>query len=208
MKILAVEDDPVALIVLENTLKSLGHEVITAKDGEQAWALLREQKCRALVCDWNMPKLDGLGLCRRIRAEPADYVYFILLTNAEASTSHRENAMSAGVDDFLSKPVEREDLKMRLHVADRILQYTTHIQQLQSLIPICSYCKGVRKDPTYWQRIENYLAETTGSDCSHSVCPDCYKKHVVPQFEAMGITNYPAEMKVRHPEARRVDERS
>jgi DNA-binding response OmpR family regulator len=205
MKILAVEDDPVALTVLEDTLKSLGHEVVVANDGESGWKLLQAQGCRVVVSDWSMPKLDGLGLCQRIRTQPGDYVYFILLTSAEATTAHRDHAMSAGVDDFLSKPVDREDLKIRLHVADRILQYTTHIQQLESLIPICSYCKGVRKDASYWQRIETYLAEKTGADCSHSVCPDCYKKHVIPEFEAMGIKNYPAELKSRQPEARRVD---
>jgi len=201
MKILAVEDDPVAQAVLEETLTSLGHEVIHASDGEEAWLLLQKHQCRAVVCDWNMPELDGLGLCRRIRSHPGDYIYFILLTGAEASDKHREDAMKAEVDDFLSKPVDREDLKMRLHVASRILQYTTHIQKLEALIPICSYCKNVRDDQSYWKRIENYIAEKTGADCSHSVCPDCYKKHVIPQFDALGIKNYPIELDLRRPEA-------
>ncbi len=194
MKIIAVEDDPVALIVLEDTLKSLGHEVVLAQEGEVAWAKLQAQDCRVVVCDWNMPKLDGLGLCQRIRAQPGNYVYFILLTSNEATTAHRDRAMEAGVDDFLSKPVDREDLKVRLHVANRILQYTTHIQTLESLIPICSYCKNVRDDQSYWKRIENYLSELTGASCSHSVCPDCYKKYVIPQFEELGIKTYPADL--------------
>jgi DNA-binding response OmpR family regulator len=205
MKMLAVEDDPVALTVLEDILISLGHEVILASDGESAWKLLHEHNCRMIVCDWNMPVLDGLGLCKRIRSQPGDYVYFILLTSAEATTQHRDSAMGAGVDDFLTKPVDLEDIKMRLHVAQRILQYTTHIQRLEALIPICSYCKNVRDDQSYWKRIENYLAEKTGADCSHSVCPDCYKKYVVPQFEALGITNYPSELKSQPPQARRVE---
>ena len=205
MKILAVEDDPVAFAVLEDTLKSLGHEVVPASNGEAAWTLLHEQNCRMVVCDWTMPKLDGLELCRRIRTHPGDYIYFILLTGNVASNRNRDHAMAAGVDDFLSKPVDLEDLKIRLHVAQRILQYTTHIQQLESLIPICSYCKNVRDDKSYWKRIENYLAEKTGASCSHSVCPECYQKHVVPQFEELGIKNYPTELKLRKPEARGVD---
>lgn len=205
MKILAVEDDPVALTVLEDVLISLGHEVILASDGETAWKRLHEDGFRIVVCDWNMPELDGLGLCKRIRSEPGDYVYFILLTSAEATTKHRDIAMSAGVDDFLTKPVDAEDIKMRLYVAQRILQYTTHIRKLEALIPICSYCKNVRDDQSYWKRIESYLAEKTGADCSHSVCPDCYKKYVVPQFEELGITNYPTELKLRRPEAHKVD---
>jgi len=204
MKILAVEDDPVALTVLEDTLKSLGHEVVLAEEGESAFALQQAQGCRIVVSDWNMPLLDGLSLCQRLRAQPDDYVYFILLTSSEATLELRDRAMSAGVDDFLSKPVDQQDLKIRLHVASRILQYTTHIQALESLIPICSYCKNVRDDQSYWKRIENYLAELTGAGCSHSVCPDCYKKHVVPQFEAMGIKDYPAELNPQPPRAQRV----
>jgi sigma-B regulation protein RsbU (phosphoserine phosphatase) len=205
MKIMAVDDDPVALTVLEDTLKLLGHEVVTAYDGESAWSLMHAEGIRLMVCDWNMPKLDGLGLCQRIRSQPpGDYVYFILLTGAEASNIHRDKAMSAGVDDFLSKPVDMDELKIRLHVAQRILQFTTHIQKLESLIPICSYCKNVRDDQSYWKRIESYLGEITGASCSHSVCPECYKKHIVPQFEELGITNYPSELKLTHPQANRV----
>jgi DNA-binding response OmpR family regulator len=208
MKILAAEDDPVALSVLDGTLRSLGHDVITTSDGESAWTLLHEHSCRVIVCDWTMPKLDGLDLCRRIRSQPAEYVYFILITGAEASNRNRDHAMNAGVDDFLSKPIVMDDLRVRLHVAQRILQYTTRIQKLESLIPICSYCKNVRDDQSYWTRIENYLAEKTGADCSHSVCPDCYKKHVIPQFEALGIKNYPSELNLQHSPVCRSDAKS
>lgn len=195
MKILAVEDDPVALTILEDALLMLGHEVITASNGAEAWRSLSESGCRVVVCDWNMPELDGLGLCRRVRFRPGDYVYFILLTGAEATSKNRDNAMDAGVDDFLSKPVDVDEIKMRLHVAERILQYTTQIQKLEALIPICSYCKNIRDDRNYWQRIENYIAERTGAGFSHSVCPDCYQKHVIPEFEALGIKDYPPELK-------------
>lgn len=190
MKILAVEDDPVALTILEDALLMLGHEVVIASNGAEAWQKIIEHGCRVVVCDWNMPELDGLSLCRRVRFQPCDYIYFILLTGAEATSRNRENAIDAGVDDFLSKPVDVEEIKMRLHVAERILQYTTQIQKLEALIPICSYCKNIRDDQNYWQRIENYIAERTGAGFSHSVCPDCYQKHVVPQFEELGIKNY------------------
>ncbi|MFT3870869.1 MAG: response regulator [Nibricoccus sp.] len=190
MKIIAVEDDPVALAILEDALLMLGHEVITASNGAEAWDQLHESGCRVVVCDWSMPKVDGLDLCRRVRFRPGDYIYFILLTGAEATSANRDNAMEAGVDDFLSKPVDVEELKMRLHVAERILQYTTQIQKLEALIPICSYCKNIRDDQNYWQRIESYIAERTGAGFSHSICPDCYQTHVIPQFEQLGIKNY------------------
>ncbi len=195
MKILAVEDDPVALAILEDALLMLGHEVITASNGAEAWSCLVNKDSRVVVCDWKMPELDGLGLCRRVRFKPGDYTYFILLTGAEATGTNRENAMQAGVDDFLSKPVDVDELKMRLHVAERILHYTSQIQKLESLIPICSYCKNIRDDQNYWQRIENYISERTGAGFSHSVCPDCYQKHVIPEFQELGIKDFPKKLK-------------
>ncbi|PTY06190.1 response regulator [Opitutaceae bacterium EW11] len=186
-KVLAVEDDPVALTVLENSIRSLGYDVVSARDGEAGWTLQRERASRIVVSDWTMPRLNGLDLCRRIRSHPGDYVYFILLTNVQATNENRDRAMEAGVDDFLSKPIDLQDLGTRLRVATRILQYTTRIEKLESLIPICSYCKNVRNDQSYWQRIESYLAEKTGADCSHSICPDCYEKFIVPQLKAFGI---------------------
>jgi CheY-like chemotaxis protein len=81
MKVLAVEDDRVALSILRRSLERLGHEVIEARDGEEAWAAWLKEKPRVAVSDWQMPKLDGLRLCKRFRAqEGQDYVYFILLT--------------------------------------------------------------------------------------------------------------------------------
>lgn len=187
MNILTVEDDPVAQLVLEAALKSLGHTVTLAGDGEAAWQELQARPVRVVVSDWRMPRLDGLELCRRIRARGGDYVYFILLTNLSASEENQEAALQAGVDDFLMKPVDVRELKMRLHVAARILSYATQVQELQSFLPICGYCKKIRDDQNYWQQIEQYLHERTGAAFSHGVCPDCYQQQVVPMLRAAGI---------------------
>lgn len=184
MKILAVEDDPVARRVLQQALRKLDHDVVVAVDGEEALEILARDPARVVVSDWVMPKLDGLELCRRIRARTgADYVYFILLTSRSADTENQREAADAGVDDFLTKPLDFNELWMRLRVAERILRFATQVQQLETFLPICSYCKKVRDDQNYWQQIESYINERTGTDFSHSVCPDCYKAVVVPELE-------------------------
>lgn len=186
MKILTVEDDPVANRVLDQTLKRLGHEVLSAADGEPALELLEREPVRVVVSDWTMPRMDGLELCRRVRARiGADYVYFILLTGRAADQGNREEAADAGVDDFLTKPLDPTELWMRLRVAERILRYATQVRQLEAFLPICSYCKKVRDDGNYWQQIESYINERTGTDFSHSVCPGCYNDVVVPQIEKL-----------------------
>ena len=71
---------------------------------------------------------------------------------------------------------------MRLRVAERILRYTTQITELEQMLPICSYCKKVRNDDNYWQQVETYIGDRTGTSFSHSVCPRCYEDVVVPQL--------------------------
>jgi CheY-like chemotaxis protein len=186
LNILAVEDDAVARKILRQLLRRLGHEVVEASDGEEAWALLQAGGIRVVVSDWTMPHLDGLGLCRRIRASlETDYVYFILLTGNTASDENQRAAGEAGVDDFLTKPLDAQNLWMRLRVAERILRYATQVRQLEAFLPICSYCKKIRDDKNYWQQIEAYINKRTGTDFSHSVCPDCYQRVIMPELEKM-----------------------
>ncbi len=184
MKILTVEDDAVARAVLRQALRRLGHETVEAADGEAAWELLQTEPVRVVVSDWMMPRTDGLDLCRRVRGRTGtDYIYFILLTSRDATEENQTAAADAGVDDFLTKPLDLPELWTRLRVAERILRYTTQVRQLEEMLPICSYCKKIRDDQNYWQQLEGYISERTGSDFSHSVCPDCYQRVVIPELE-------------------------
>lgn len=186
VKILTLEDDPVARRVLREALVRLGHEVQEAADGDQALAMLETERARVIVSDWVMPGMDGLEFCRRVRARAIEeYVYFILLTGRTATVENQREAADAGVDDFLSKPLDLNELWMRLRVAERILKYATQVQQLEAFLPICSYCKKVRDDQNYWTQIESYINERTGTDFSHSVCPECHSRVVVPELERL-----------------------
>jgi hypothetical protein len=76
---------------------------------------------------------------------------------------------------------------MRLRVAERIIGFTTAVQQLESFLPICSYCKNIRDDKKYWRGIEEYINSRTGTNFSHAVCPDCVEKVLKPQLAKLGI---------------------
>lgn len=168
--------------------------MVEAKDGAEALKVLKKEPVRLIVSDWMMPELDGLGLCRAVRSRlEADYVYFILLTSREADVDNQREAIEAGVDDFLTKPLDVQEIWMRLRVAERILRYATEVRQLEAFLPICGYCKKVRDDQNYWQQIESYINERTGTDFSHSVCPDCYQRVVVPELEKLrgGVSSAP-----------------
>jgi len=187
MKILVAEDDLVSRNLLKKTLKQFGHEVTAYNNGAEAWEDYNSNPYRVIVSDWLMPELDGLDFCRRVRERlSTEYTYFILLTaNVQQGNDTFIEAMNAGIDDFMTKPLDRDLIWMRLKVAERILRYTTEISNLESMLPICSYCKKVRDDNNYWQQVETYLSNRTGTTFSHSICPSCYEQKVLPELEQM-----------------------
>jgi CheY-like chemotaxis protein len=178
-KVLIAEDDLVSAKVLSTLLQRLGYQVAIARDGDEAWQLFAAEPVRLVVSDWMMPGTDGLTLCNKVRAHPAiPYTYFILLTANRTTAENYKLAAEAGVDDFLTKPIDRDALQMRLHVAARILKFTAEIRQLKELIPICVYCRKVRDEENYWQQVETYIQRETGSRFSHGACPDCFDKEM------------------------------
>lgn len=187
MKVLVIEDQPVSALQLQAALRSLGHEPDWVADGSAARKRLLTGGYRVVVSDWRIPGPDGLELCRLVRERGGDYVYFILVSVSGLTRENRDAALAAGVDDFLAKPVDPDDLRMRLHVAERILRFTAQVKHLESILPICGYCKKIRDDRNYWAQIEEYYSKRDGTRFSHGVCPDCYDAKVVPQLKALGI---------------------
>src|SRR6185436_20600183 len=143
MRVLVADDDASIRVLVKTMVQELGHEVAVAAGGTEAWDLLSARPAQVAVIDWVMPDLDGLELCRRIRARTAQqYTYVILLTAMDAQT-HYLSAIDAGVDDFLAKPFDPDLLGARLRVAERILGLRRHVDQLEKLLPICMYCKKI-----------------------------------------------------------------
>jgi CheY-like chemotaxis protein len=187
LKVLAIEDQPVAAMQLLAVLKSLGCEAAHAKNGEDAWHQLTNGGFRVVVSDWRMPGMDGLDLCRMVRDRGGDYVYYILISSTKITRESRATALAAGVDDFLAKPVDADELGMRLHVAERIVNLAAQVKKLESFIPICGYCKKIRDDKKYWQEVETFFAQQQGARFSHGICPDCYQRVMAPQLRELGI---------------------
>jgi two-component system chemotaxis response regulator CheY len=123
VKILIAEDDAVSRAILRLSLEKLGHECLAAEDGQAALELYRNTPGVDLVIsDWMMPGIDGPALCRLIREDGSDgYTYFIFLT-ALGDKGHMLAGLAAGADDYLSKPLDSEELQLRLASAFRVTQ--------------------------------------------------------------------------------------
>ncbi len=122
MKILLAEDEPITRRSLQRKLEAWGHDVVAAEDGIVAWEHFQQQQFDIVVTDWDMPRLDGRELIQRIRSSgESGYVYLIMLTG-RAEKADLVDGMEAGADDFLAKPFDRGELRVRLNAGQRIIR--------------------------------------------------------------------------------------
>jgi sigma-B regulation protein RsbU (phosphoserine phosphatase) len=202
MRILIAEDDPVSRLTLGAMLKKRGHEVLAVNDGAAAWEALQETTHPQLaILDWLMPGLDGLEVCRRVRATEALKGLYLILLTARDGQDHLIEGLQAGANDYVTKPFHPGELNARVNVGvhvvglqsaleDRVRELEDalgRVQQLQGLLPMCSYCKSIRDDKDYWHRVEEYIADHSGAQLSHGICPNCWSTIVKPEFQKQGI---------------------
>jgi two-component system, cell cycle response regulator len=123
MRILIAEDDPISLLALKNTLSEWGYEVVVAHDGDEAWQTLQNENAPTLaIVDRIMAGMDGLEFCKRARqSSTAPYIYTIMLLSDSEKESIVE-AIGAGADDYVGKPLNIEELRVRLRAGRRIME--------------------------------------------------------------------------------------
>ncbi len=200
MKILVAEDDMVSRRLLEATLVKWGYEVVVTCDGAEAWAVLQGADAPPLaILDWMMPGMDGIELCRKVRQALMPTPPYLILLTAKGRREDVVTGLRSGANDYVTKPFDREELRARVQVGIRIVELQqsladrvkaledalARVKQLQGLLPICSYCKKIRDDQNYWQQVENYISEHSEAQFSHSICPDCYERHVKPELDQL-----------------------
>ena len=200
MKILIAEDDLTSRRILEAILAKWNYEVIATSDGLEAWQALQTENAPPIaIIDWMMPGMDGVDFCRKIRQTQTLTSTYIILLTSKAQQEDVVAGLEAGANDYIRKPFEREELRARIRVGERVVELQTaladrvkmleeaiiKIKTLQGLLPICSYCKKIRNDQDYWQQIETYVAEHTQAEFTHGICPDCLEKHIKGQIETL-----------------------
>jgi diguanylate cyclase (GGDEF)-like protein len=162
MKVLAAEDNPVSQSVLRSMLTKWGYEAVIARDGNEAWqALKADDGPRLAVLDWMMPGLDGVEVCRRVRAHKREaYVYMILLT-ARTDAQDLVEGMEAGADDYLTKPFEPHELRVRLRAGRRVLDLQQELLAAQEALreqATHDYLTGLLNHGAILETLHNELA--------------------------------------------------
>ena len=197
MRVLIADDEATSRHLIQATLAGWGFEVLVAVDEWEALRVLQGSKGPEIaMLDWMMPEIDGLDVCRRMRATMPNAGTYIILVTARGGLENVVRGLEAGADDYITKPFDPRELRARLHVGVRIVQLQKalierfqeledalkRVKQLQGLLPICSYCKKIRNDRNYWEQVDAYITSHSEAQFSHGVCPDCYEIHLKPQL--------------------------
>jgi sigma-B regulation protein RsbU (phosphoserine phosphatase) len=191
-RVLLAEDELVTRRLLEAQMTRAGYEVVSVSDGLRAWEALQAPDAPALVVlDWSMPGLDGPDICRRLRAATKNSYTYMLLVTARNAKADVVEGLSAGADDFISKPVDPDELQARLRTGVRVVELeqnlrakvrelqeaVEHVRELQGMIPICMHCKRIRNQEQIWEKVETYIEHRSEARFSHALCAECLEAH-------------------------------
>jgi DNA-binding response OmpR family regulator len=173
VKILLAEDELAGRALLNTQLKRLGYETVVAEDGRLAWEQFEREPVEVVITDLMMPHMDGLELCRRIRAieRPPFYTYVMMLTSLDGKEWALQG-IAAGADDFVTKPATFDELVIRLRVAEHTLHLERGMRRLESLLGGCVECHRVPTPDGRRISMRSYLTEVAPRD-ERVPCPDC-----------------------------------
>lgn len=132
--ILVIDDDPIICTSLKKLLQSEDCEVIVAPDGQSGLEAAQNLRPGLIICDWLMPNLDGLEVCRRVKEDPALATTFFILLSAKGQVADRVMGLDTGADDFLTKPVDFSELTARVRAGLRLHQLSKDLQQQKQLL--------------------------------------------------------------------------
>jgi len=188
-RVLIVDDEMPLQQAIKLALKNEGYRLYIADNGQQGLELFREHKPELIFLDLRMPVMDGYQFLEAVHITP-DALYTVIAITGHGVDREIERCYSLGVEFFLKKPLslveiccvarrcieskrlkaERERLIVRLQEAKDTINY------LKSFLVICSSCKRVRDTDEKWYELDAYIRSHTGTQFSHSVCPDCVEK--------------------------------
>jgi sigma-B regulation protein RsbU (phosphoserine phosphatase) len=188
MRVLIADDDVVTSRRLRGLAESWGYEVVTASDGPSTLTALQDENApRLVLLDWVMPGVDGVEVCQSIRRREDGQSTYIIMLTARSGHDDMVAGFAAGVDDFLVKPFDADELRSRLKAAARIVELQLRlaanvnelttalasVKTLKGMLPICGYCKSIRDDSNYWHQVEEYVGQHADVAFSHGICPQC-----------------------------------
>lgn len=192
--VLVVDDTPGDCTILDRRLRTLGLDVTIAHDGNIGLVYAKRDHPRLIIVDWMMPTVNGPTFCQRVRSDPELQSTYLLMLTALSGPEATTEALDAGADEFLTKPIDERELLARVRAGLRIanlnadlaannVQLSTKIAELnvamatistlEGLLPICAQCKNIRLEDRTWEPIEVYVMKRSTAEFTHSMCEPC-----------------------------------
>ena len=188
-RILAVDDEPINLRILENFLTDEPIELHLADNAEQALETLDSTEIDLLLVDVMMPKISGFELCKKVRRKHDATQLPLLFLTARGRDQDVTAGFSVGANDYLVKPFSKPVLLSRIYLHLRLLEAhrdlgalvaakIAELKVLRGLLPICASCKKIRDDDGDWNEMEDFVAARAEVEFSHGFCPDCLQDYL------------------------------
>ncbi len=190
MKVLLVEDEYITRLTVQVVLEGWGYAVNSVEDGIAGWEFIQNTDVPQIaILDWEMPGLDGLELCRKIKALRRKVPIYVILLTAKDAQQDILKGFAAGADDYITKPFDDNELRARVRVAaklvstqeelaasnDELRSALNHVALIQSNFSFCTECHKVENDQGVWKTLAEYGKEQDDPRFSYMVCPDCSK---------------------------------
>lgn len=188
IRIAVADDEPDLRDFLQKMLTRLGHEVVAvAENGRELLDVFQTTQPELVVTDIKMPEMDGLeAIAHMHKQRPVP----VIVVSAFFDEETIERAEAGQVHAYLVKPIKQSHLLPAIAIAMRrfeelqsLREALAQIKQLHGLLPICVYCKRIRDDSHYWERLERYIEKHTEARFSHGICPGCYRSVVQPELD-------------------------
>jgi phosphoserine phosphatase RsbU/P len=192
LRILVVDDDADVVRGTAHLLERAGYAMATASNGVEALQTAQTFRPDLVLSDRDMPEMDGMEMCRRIKSDPAlADVFVVLISGTYTQTEEQAAGLDAGADSYIARPIANRELAARVAAFARILRLNralreknaelaealANVKSLSGLLPICAGCKKIRDDKNYWHQVESYLQNHSAAKFTHSLCPHCITKY-------------------------------
>ena len=171
--ILAVDDTASDLDLLAKILGREGYNLMLARDGSQALEIAARENPDLILLDVLMPDMDGIEVCRRLKADPATRGIPVIFITAQAESSEILAGFEVGAVDYVTKPFHIPELLARVRVHVELRRAQQEVRTLRGILPTCAHCKKIRDEQGTWHAIESYISRHSEAQFSHGLCPEC-----------------------------------
>lgn len=188
MKLLIAEDEYTTRLTVQVVLERWGYKVDGVEDGTEAWEVLQKPDGPQIaILDWEMPGIDGVELCEKVKMLERDTPIYVIILTARDAQNDILQGFDAGADDYITKPFDEHELRARVRVAERLVSIQEelvisnnelrtvldHVEMLQANLPVCTICNKVQDFDDSWHTMEEYADNKDDPRFQYTICPHC-----------------------------------